>query len=95
MSNDPTAYQRNGCGIMNIILPVAMAVGAVLGGCVGLNYGTVFGVLGGVVGFFLAIPACGLILTAILGMLVLLDWLRGGHSNSDSESSTPQTPNAP
>jgi hypothetical protein len=69
--------QQSGCGIVNLILPLFMLGGAVLGWNVGVRFGLGFGLIGVPIGLVLSIPAMGLTLTAILGVAYLIDRVMG------------------
>jgi hypothetical protein len=69
--------QQSGCGVVNLILPLFMLGGAVLGWNVGSRFGLGFGLLGVPIGIVLSILAMGLTLTAILGVAYLLDRVKG------------------
>jgi hypothetical protein len=71
MSNEPP--QQSGCGIVNLLLPVFLVAGAVLGGNLASPYGWLWGVLGSAAGVFLSVPATGVILRCVLGIAALLD----------------------
>ena len=68
--------QQQGCGVVNLFVPLFMAGGAVFGWVVGRPYGIVHGVLGSIAGVFLGIPALGLVIGAILGTVWLVERMR-------------------
>lgn len=60
MSDGPAPPRQAGCGVVNLVPPVVMVAGAVLGWYIGRPYGLVFAGLGSVAGFILSIPLFGL-----------------------------------
>lgn len=80
MTDDPKSNppQQVGCSVVNLAVPLFAALGIILGWQVGSRAGIGYGVLGGVVGLVLAMPLMGLTLTLLVGVLFLVEWLRGG-----------------
>jgi hypothetical protein len=80
--SNPEQPPGQACGIVNLLIPVFLAGGAVTGWVVGHAYGIVWGVLGAVVGFFLGIPLLGVFVTILLGMAAVADWFIGRRARS-------------
>lgn len=81
MSN-PEQPSGQACGIVNLLIPVFLAAGAVTGWLAGYGYGVVWAVLGATVGFFLGIPALGVFLLGLLGVAAVTDWIIGPRAKS-------------
>jgi hypothetical protein len=71
MSEDTTPTQQTGCSLANILVPLVMLAGGVVGWTVARPFGLVPGILGSGIGAVLGIPALGLTLAAVVGVLVL------------------------
>jgi len=74
MAGDSPPPPQQGCGVVNLLLPLFVVGGAVAGWAVGRPYGVAAGVGGAVVGLVLGVPALGLVLLAILGVIAAAQW---------------------
>jgi hypothetical protein len=69
MSDGTTPLQQTGCSVVYLLTPGFMVAGGLVGWTIGRPYGLIPGVLGAVAGVVLWIPALGLTLLAVLGVV--------------------------
>jgi hypothetical protein len=88
MSDDAPPAQQTGCGLANILVPMAMLAGGVVGWTLARPFGLVPAILGSGVGAVLGIPAFGLAVAAVVGVLYLCERLarRSRHEGAGSDS---------
>ena len=70
---EPEPPTPQSCGIINIIIPVALAIAIPVGWRVGHAYGIWQAFLGAALGLVLTVPLVGLMLAATAGIVFLLD----------------------
>lgn len=87
-TGDTTPTQQVGCGLANILAPMVMLAGGVVGWTLARPFGLVPAILGSGVGAVLGIPAFGVTVAAVVGVLFLCERLtrRFRHEGSGSDS---------
>lgn len=94
MNNGQGPPQQTGCSLPNLLLPFFLIGGPVLGWSLARPFGWWWGLLGSGAGLVLVVPAIGLTIAAVVGIVMATERLTGRRAEPDTgpESADPTAP---
>ena len=84
MNNDQGPPQQTGCSLPNLLLPFFLIGGPVFGWSLARPFGWWWGLLGSGVGLLLVVPAIGLTIAAVVGIVMATERLTGRRAEQDA-----------